>query len=322
MTLTRNLFLAGAILAVGGFAATPASAMLITHSVDGVLVADDLQGYTVGSAPGGPWTTSVTHGGDPQGGYPEFTWVQVRNDTAGTVYNLNTSPWGNRTDDPLQTGSFPGAPGVVPEHTDYLAIYTLGRAFQRSSGSNYALNANHAAQTSGILNYEFMLNGEVNDGGRASGFDFRLGPEVGDGELYDTSLWRARISGRFINDPAFPDDPYPVTPRIGELRINGTNFSTFKTDTDGQGTGLFLTSNEWHKINISVDLDAGLFAVAVDDNWSSVFSLLGSGPISAVTLTKGVDQSHLFIGSTVPEPASLALIGIGGLLMLRRRQHG
>jgi hypothetical protein len=299
MRAIQKLALTGTFLAATGLmTATPASGMFIMHNSD-VLVADDLQSYTPGSAPGGPWSTSVTHGVNGAGAY---NFARVFDAPSGTPYNYTAITGGGSE----SIGVLPGAP--LTGHSNYIALFTGARAQPGSrTGSNWAANVNHAAQNSGVLNYEFMIYSEVNNAGRLATGDIRLGSEILSGQLYNGStLGRARITWRSGGN---------------ELRIGSTNYSSNKTTSDGLGTGLFLSSNTWHKINISVDLDADLFAVAVDDQWSSAFSLAGSGAISAITFSHGLDQSHLFIGSTVPEPASLALIGLGSLLMLRRRRH-
>jgi hypothetical protein len=286
MQTIQKLALTGTFLAATGLmTATPASGMFIMHDTAGVLFSDDLQGYTVGSAPGGGWSATVTHG--TNGATTALNFARMFDDAAGTVYNYTGIGGGSES-----IGVLPGAP--LPGHTKYIGIFTGARSqIGNRTGSNWAVNANHAAQTTGVLNYEFFINGDINNNGRNSGGDIRVGSEVLAGQLYNgATLGAARITWLFGG--TLPN-------RTAELRINGTNYSTGKTTSDGQGTGLFINQDQWHKINISIDLDMGIFGVAVDDVWSiSTYSLQNSNPISAITFTKGIDQSHLFIGSPSP----------------------
>jgi len=120
----------------------------------------------------------------------------------------------------------------------------------------------------------------------------------------------------------------PETPANGDNDVNLTEVSVLVTDAEG----FELTGNEGDAITVSDsdfltflnDDTDGLvtFIIArkddnsgIDDIATKETTTLGSG--ATITLGSGA-PTLTFEGTLIPEPASLALLGLGGLMMLPR----
>jgi len=126
--------------------------------------------------------------------------------------------------------------------------------------------------------------------------------------------------------------------------MTGVGNSFYGTRADGSGLGRVVYSGGWNTLNVlNTDYKAlaadGVFAnngillaygadgTGVDrirsDNWGSTwyvdFAQLTTKDYDELSTMHGI--ANQFYGSVVPEPTTLALLGLGGLLMLMRRRH-
>jgi hypothetical protein len=88
----------------------------------------------------------------------------------------------------------------------------------------------------------------------------------------------------------------------------------------GSATGITNIGNQGDADDFDITLAASLSDITLADGESAVFELLiddyGSNSASATL------DNVAFQGSLVPEPGSLALLGLGGLLIAARRRRG
>ena len=114
------------------------------------------------------------------------------------------------------------------------------------------------------------------------------------------------------------------------LRANpsdGTWHVFINNVTSTVSTGIAIASDEnWHRVEMDVDMDTGLYSVTIDGTTSATFNS-GVANITATGLKFGPagfgtgTTSLRFDLDAVPEPSSLALASLGVLMMLRRRRR-
>lgn len=194
-------------------------------------------------------------------------------------------------------------------------------ALYRSDGA-----AGHALRTSSDFEAEvdFTLNafrhvGDAGDDAAALGFVFGVGRDA-DGTDVAAISWGLGDAGIFIlsvynwayrtdDDQAGPM-PLGPTPALGST-------VTFVVAYDSVGDDLTLSVKD---TAISATLEDTVQAVWGADELMVSFGARGGG----FELSSGdayFDNFHIVSGVHAPEPASLGLLGIGSLVMLRRRSR-
>lgn len=76
---------------------------------------------------------------------------------------------------------------------------------------------------------------------------------------------------------------------------------------------------EWNVLVMQYEAGASEASVSINGSSFETFDMIGAGVIDRVLFTSLGKPSDYFIDS-VPEPASLALLGVGGLMILKRRR--
>jgi PEP-CTERM motif-containing protein len=103
---------------------------------------------------------------------------------------------------------------------------------------------------------------------------------------------------------------------FGNSQVKGdgrTNTSTFITEVAVKLSDLGLVLSDF-----DTDLDYAYTGVAVSNPSSSNTDLFANDHFP-VTIGSGVEYDTLRMGTSVPEPASLALLSLGGLVLIRRQ---
>lgn len=196
-----------------------------------------------------------------------------------------------------------GTPGAF-QGTQYL------RNVRQTSTSSTATNsfATFALQTTGTLHAEFMYYA-VNTASlpeKNFGFGIQLteddSPSFGDKTASDYRfLLGNRISDHMIRHYA---------PNAGDN--NGTY-----TDT-----GVTYIPNQWQKWVVDVDLNARTYSFSIDGGTPSAalpFFSINQSASGTFYFNNGADSSA-FLLDAVPEPASIAMFGLAGLLLAGRRR--
>lgn len=158
-----------------------------------------------------------------------------------------------------------------------------------------------------------------------SGFDLML-------NVYSYNGYNKTYSARAVqNSGADRWGSHPGTPYSVVTDVNGSNSSTpglfFLTADFIWGTTITLTANmaTWGDIGVSHSASGSYKSDAFHSAyWGGVSSVLSNGQqVMDFTITSdsGTDYMQSFIPaeSEVPEPTSLALLGIGALALMRRR---
>ena len=109
--------------------------------------------------------------------------------------------------------------------------------------------------------------------------------------------------------PTIPLTGNPVTDDVGSLINSSAGGYELWDSSRGQGAGWFSFDVT---ANVQADLDAG--------RGFSTFVLNGSRETSGSIRTAEYTGFGAYIVATVPEPSSTALLGLGGLALLRRRR--
>lgn len=87
-------------------------------------------------------------------------------------------------------------------------------------------------------------------------------------------------------------------------------------------TGLDVEFEQWQKWEVAYDLDAGTYEITLDGVSSGPLNglLTELTDIGRVRFAHASSDSHYYLDA-IPEPASMALMGCGGLLCLVRRRR-
>lgn len=172
-----------------------------------------------------------------------------------------------------------------------------------NNGSGLAITfTNESAPTQAVVNFRFYIN-QINT---VNNLDvFRA--------LNKTS------AGASDGNTAFG-----IFVQNGHFLFSGKGASPYRQDT-----GIAATTGAWHTISLQYDLSASAnaFVLTIDGNAPITYST--SGSISPVEIRRIFLAQYGNMASTtvywddivisdIPEPASLGMVGLGGLVMLRR----
>lgn len=161
----------------------------------------------------------------------------------------------------------------------------------------------------------------------AAGLSSSSATQVGLGDFSNTGVWPIGTWGN-----AFDPNQYitvTITPDAGNT-INftdatwdkgffgaGMDDGTIRTSLDGFAADVATGSDDGFEITYDL---SGLGTVASEIEFRLYFVNDGSPSAFTDLFTNGVNDGWVFNGTVVPEPGSLALLGLGGLAMLRRRR--
>lgn len=110
-----------------------------------------------------------------------------------------------------------------------------------------------------------------------------------------------------------PDIRFSLTTRSdGSIQHYDPNTTSY------QPTGITgISTNDWQRWLINVDLDNNRYNLTVDNQTAYNLPFFALGGSSRLLFSSGGGQ---FFVDAIPEPTMAALMGVGGLLLLRRRR--
>ena len=118
----------------------------------------------------------------------------------------------------------------------------------------------------------------------------------------------------------------PPIDGVAYILCHDAHSTTMFRDERGPGaggnTGALINYGQWNKMEIDIDLDAGTNEVSVNGVSGGTYNnLAGPGATVARVLwrSEGTGFGHFI--DAVPEPASMTLLSLGGLLALLRRRR-
>jgi hypothetical protein len=165
-------------------------------------------------------------------------------------------------------------------------------------------------------------------------------PNGGTGRSFQVNLFHA--SGKNINLRIVGDDGNSTadSTALGDVQVfNGSTWVTALTDainfTATDGSGGFGASPNINSLSVTGDYSGATPSYTVSSNGSTSAALTafqGGAPTSGSRLTSVSFQGGSLASGTyfvvdnvavsaVPEPASIALIGLGGLTLMSRRRR-
>jgi hypothetical protein len=194
-------------------------------------------------------------------------------------------------------GGIPGAPpesaGGVDGHTKYLHL--------TNNGDRPRASVEFAPINSGSIYAEFMLY--TTD----TAFEIRLEDKPAIGDSGGSGGSNLRITH------------FTTTPGTWDINIGGNVRESLNVP---------WVTNQWVKVQLTYNfVEAGnnTFELIVNGVSSGLYELhadVRDLAVNNLTLKANHNTAgDIYIGSTVPEPASLALLGLGGLLLMRRSRQ-
>ncbi|MAE62637.1 MAG: hypothetical protein CMJ18_00060 [Phycisphaeraceae bacterium] len=108
----------------------------------------------------------------------------------------------------------------------------------------------------------------------------------------------------------------------GENRagVSWNRVTSTHADANGTDTGIAIIPEQWQEWAVDYDLNANTFTVSIDGQTSPVINGGTAGPANiGEVLLAATFRDFIIDAVIIPEPASMALLGLGGLMLLRRR---
>lgn len=191
-----------------------------------------------------------------------------------------------------------------------------------TEGSNYLSAANHATRAQGGF-------GPQNSGDISAAFRFWVGSEQQTALAADRAILISQSdTANGGNVAVFADriimagfGPGSDAAHAGAIWYNGA----YQNITTGGGaSNMEITRNAWHDVNLDWTIGSTTFTMTIDGVESDPL-LIQAGyetrTPASILFQSNFGQQEDWALDSIPEPASLALLGLGGLMVLRRRKH-